>query len=352
LHRRLFVFCLVLAGLAASHDAEAQDRNPKAFLGVAAGAAGASETVLAADLATLFPQTAELRLRLMLGDSGADNLALLLDDPDVDVAFVATDALAEAADKDKSLTGKFELVAKLPPQEIHLLARSDIAKLSDLSAKQVSVGPAGSASAATAASLFNALSIEVEAVQLDDAAAIERLKDGTLAAAIILGFKPSLQVAAIPVKTGIHLLPIPFGAPLEAGYLPTALSATDYPNLIRAGSEVPAIATGMLLLAAAKDQGARERVDRFVDTFFKGFADLQTQERHPKWREVNLAASLSGFKRTSGAEAWLAAKPEAKGTPVAASVPAAALPGGVLTSKEQQEALFRQFLEWQRGKER
>ena len=49
-----------------------------------------------ADLASLFPQNASLRVAPMLGDDGVGNLALLLEDPHVDIAFVSTDALAVA----------------------------------------------------------------------------------------------------------------------------------------------------------------------------------------------------------------------------------------------------------------
>ena len=319
-----------------------------AWLGLIAGSAAASETVLAADMASLFPQDADLRVLPMLGDAGAGNLALLLDDPHADIAFVSTDALAEAAAKEKSLADRLELVARLAPQEVHILTRADIGSVSDLSGRRVNIGPAGSASAATAASLFKALGLKVELVSLDAPAAIEQLKQGAISAAMIVGGKPSPLVSAIPLNAGIRLLAIPFGVSLEATYLPTRLEPKDYPHLIRAGGEVATIATGMVLLAARSktDPGSQERVDRFVAVVFPRFAELQAQGRHPKWREVNLAASLPGFKRTRAAEGWLAARPMA-----ASAGQAPALPEGLM-SKEQQEALFTRFIEWQRGKER
>jgi uncharacterized protein len=310
--------------------------------------------MLAADMASLFPQGADLRVLPMLGDAGAGNLGLLLKDPHADIAFVSTDALAEASVREKDLADKLELVARLAPQEVHILARADIGSVLDLSGRQVSIGPAGSASAATATSLFKALGLKVEPLSLDAASAIEQLKQGAISAAMIVGGKPSALVSAIPVNAGIRLLPIPFGIPLEATYLPTRLEPKDYPNLIRAGGEVATIATGMVLLAAKSktDAGSQQRVDRFVAAVFPRFAELQAQGRHPKWREVNLAASLPGFKRTRAAEAWLAARPAEPARPMAASASQApALPEGLM-SKEQQEALFTRFIEWQRGKER
>lgn len=355
LRRVLSLVGLLLVGLSASHGARAQDESAQAWLGLIAGPAAASETVLAADMASLFASSAELRVVPMLGDTGAGNLSLLLDHPSVDLAFVSTDVLGEQAAKENSLTDKLELVARLSPQEVHLLARSDIGAASELSGKPVGFGPAGSASAIAGAALFRTLGIEIEAVHLDATAAIEQLKHGTISAAVIVGGRPSPLVAAIPITAGIHLLPVPFSAPLDAAYLPARLESADYPNLIRTGRDVTTIATGIVLLAARTkaDPGAQRRLDRFVAALFPRFAELQAQGRHPKWREVNLAASLPGLKRSRAAEAWLAATPEEKVKPLRASIAGGQVPVlPEVMSKQQQEALFRRFIEWQRGKAR
>jgi TRAP-type uncharacterized transport system substrate-binding protein len=287
----------------------------------------------------------------MLGDSGAGNLALLLDDPNIDLAFVSTDALAEASAKNKSLAEKLELVARLAPQEVHVLARSEAESLSDLSGKKVSVGPAGSASAVTATALFKALGIDVEVSNLDEARAIEELKQGELSAVVIVDAKPSPLLGAIPINIGLHLLPIRFGTPLEAAYLPTRFGAGDYSNLIRSGSEVATVATGMVLLAAKSkgDKKAQAEIDQFVAVVFPRFAELQA--RHPKWREVNLAASLPGIKRVAGAEAWLAAQAKRAVRPIAANASDQS-PAMPEMSEHQREALFKRFIEWQRDHER
>ena len=310
----------MLIGLCAAEGAHAAGSEPaqnqaaRAWLGLIAGGAAASETMLAADMASLFPHSEQLRVLPMLGDTGAGNLAALLDDPRVDLAFVSTDALAGEAAKDKTLGEKLELVARLSPQEVHLLARADIGSVAELAGRKVNFGPAGSASAATAAALFEALGIKVEVLNLDANAAIEQLKHGAVSALVMVGGKPSPLVSAIPANAGIHLLPISFDLSLETTYLPTRLNAGDYPNLIAAGSEVATVATGMVLLAARSkaDPGAPERVARFVGAVFPRFAELQAQGRHPKWRDVNLAASLPGFKRNAAAETWLA-RPAGRG---------------------------------------
>lgn len=305
-------------------------------------------------MASLFPHSEQLRVLPMLGDTGAGNLAALLGDPRVDLAFVSTDALAGETAKDNSLSDKLELVTRLSPQEVHLLARADIGSLSELAGRPVNFGPAGSASAATAAALFEALGLKVEVMDLDATAAVERLTQGTIAALVIVGGKPSPLIAAIPANAGIHLLPISFGPSLETEYLPTRLETGDYPNLIKTGSEVATVATGMVLLSKSKaDAGSSERVASFVGAVFPRFAELQAQGRHPKWREVNLAASLPGFKRNRAAEAWLAGQQVEAARPMAARANAGQAPGlpaGLTMSEQQKEALFKRFIEWQRGK--
>lgn len=352
------VVSLVLAGLVASGPVAAADkaaagvRAERSSLGLAAGPAAASETVFAADMASLFPQ-GDLSILPVLGDAGTANLARL-NTSNVDLAFVATHVLAEAVAKDVTLRDRLELVTRLAPQEVHILARADIGRVSDLSGRQVNFGPPGSASAVTAAALFKALRVEVEASSFDTAAAIERLKQGAISAVVVVGGKPAPVIGAIPLDSGIHLLPVSFGIPLEAEYLPTRLGPADYPNLIRHGDEVVTVATGLVLLAAASkdDPGSAGRVARFVETVFPRFAELQAQGRHPKWREVNLAATLPGFKRNSAAASWLLAQQEAQKRPLTANADASrapALPQSVSMSEAQKEVLFKQFIEWQRG---
>ena len=230
------VFGVALLGVVASGSAYAGGDAPQEgsaeWLGLAAGAPAAAETVLAGDLAGLFVTAEPLRVLPLLGDAGAGNIALLLDEPHVDIAFVSTDALVQAEAARKDLAQHLELVARLYPQEVHVLARADIRSLADLAGKKVNCGPYGSGSSVTASALFKALGLEVEPQSLEAGIAIERLKQGAISAVVIVGGKPSPLIAGIPPDLGLHLLPVTFGASLEAAYLPTRLLAADYPNLI------------------------------------------------------------------------------------------------------------------------
>jgi TRAP transporter TAXI family solute receptor len=355
---RLWV-CFALIGLVATANAtmgSAKDRgvNPNAdWLGVIAGGEAGSETALATEMADLFPADGTIRVVPMLGDGGLGNIKALLSEPHIDAAFVSTDALATAQNQDPTarLTERLEVVARFCPQEVHVVARADIASLADLAGKKVNFGPTGGSSTITAALLFRALGIEVDPVALDGRTAVEQLAQGAIAASVIVGAKPTPLIGEIPAGLGIHLLSIEFGRGLEETYLPARLEHDDYPNLIAAREWVPSVATGMVLLAAKTkdDPGHADRVAVLVDTLFSRFGELQTQDRHPKWREINLAAGLPGWSRATAAEAWLAQHPDKTAAPATAKTKIEA-GAAVPVSQDQREALFRQFIEWQRTK--
>jgi TRAP-type uncharacterized transport system substrate-binding protein len=351
------LFCFLVFAVPAAEAARAADSTQ---LQIITGDEAGTESALAADLAKLFAEAPALRVSP--GDAGLGNLTLLITKPDIDVAFVSTDALIEAASRESGagLPDRLEVVARLGPQEIHVLARRDIESLSGLAGQKVSVGADGGASALAATRLFAAFNVQVEPQALDDRAALEQLKRGKIAALVIVGGKPVPLLREIPDGLGLHLLPLPFVVPVQDNDLPTHFDHEDYPNLIRAEVSVPSLATGMVLLAAShKDAAsARARVERFVEAMFSRFGELKRGGRHPKWREINLAASLPGWTRSPAAAAWLAKQSNDSGAvtaqlggegkpPIEAS---AAGPAALPMNDDQKEALFKGFLEWQRAK--
>jgi len=325
------------------------------WLGVIAGDDVGSEIELAAEMAELFANDSPLRLVPVQGDGGLNNISRLLHDPHIDAGFVSTDVLADTETQNSSsnLTESLQVVARLCPQEVHLLARAGVDSLADLAGKKVNFGPVGGSSAVTARNLFRALKIEVEPVALDGRAAIEQLKQGAIDASLFVGAKPMPLIAGILANQGLHLLPIAFGAGLEEAYLPTGFDHDDYPNLIEMETEIPSVATGMVLLAAASkdDPGHADRVVQLIDTLFSHFGELQKDGRHPKWRDINLAAGLPGWTRTPAADAWLAEHPNEdarKGTQV--KIEAGAAQSNLPVGQNQRDVLFKEYLEWQRAK--
>ncbi len=347
---------MVASGYATTGTGKDLDPNSNAdWLGVIAGDEAGSETELAAEMAELVTAHAPFRVVPVPGDSGFKNISRLLNDPHIDAGFVSTDVLADAKTQSSlpHLSDKLQVVARFCPQEVHVLATAAIDSLADLAGKRVNFGPAGGGSAVTATALFRALNIEVDPVALDDREAIKQLTHGAIAASVMVGAKPMPLITEIPAREGLHLLPIAFDAGLEDAYLPTGFDHDDYPNLIEMETEIPSIATGlMLLVAAAKDdQGHADRVARLIDIFFSRFDELKTDGRHPKWREINLAASLPGWTRAPDAEAWLTQhQDESARKGSQAKIEAGAGQSTLPAGQNQRDALFKQYIEWQRAK--
>jgi hypothetical protein len=107
------------------------------------------------------------------------------------------------------------------------------------------------------------------------------------------------------------LLPVDYQSKFEDYYLPAELEASDYPNLIKPGERVPTIAVPSVLVALNWPirSNRYKRVARFVDHLFSRIDQLQTPGFDPKWKSINLAATVPGFARCSAAQQWLDRQP-------------------------------------------
>jgi hypothetical protein len=133
------------------------------------------------------------------------------------------------------------------------------------------------------------------------------------------------------------------------------LKAEDYPALIPPGGRVDTIAVPAVLAAYNWTPGSERyrKVDHFVQAFFEKFSQFQQPPFHPKWKEVVLNAPLKGWTRFAAAQTWL---DEHANTPSAETrskfdqflaARASQSAGQAPMTPEQNEALFRQFLQWQ-----
>jgi hypothetical protein len=177
------------------------------------------------------------------------------------------------------------------------------------------------------------------------------LQHGSIAASVVLGPRPVPLLAKLDAGAGLHLLPVNFEGPLETSYLPASLSHDDYPGLIASSAALPTVATGLLLLTADRrtDPAFESNIESFIATLFSRVDTLKTGRHHAKWRDINLAASLPGFIRADAAENWLNEhqNEHQQGAPKQAIEAGMAAPA---FGKDQKEALFKSFIEWQRGK--
>ncbi|MBL8259787.1 MAG: TAXI family TRAP transporter solute-binding subunit [Candidatus Competibacteraceae bacterium] len=290
-------------------------RRPSAersVLGIIAGGASGTYIRVAADMASVLDGPA-LRIAAMVGKGSAQNINDLLYLKGVDMAIVQSDVLeyVKRQDGGREIEDKIRYITKLYNEEFHLLATAKAETLTDLAGKKVNFDVAGSGTALTATLLFETLNIAVEPTYFDQATALQKLKDGEISALAYVAGKPTPLFEKIATAEPLHFLPIQYTPDLMETYLPATLNAQDYPALIPADRDIKTIAVGAVLAAYhwKTDSQRYRKVARFTDAFFRHFEAFRQPARHPKWREVNLSATLPGWTRFPAAEEWLQKRP-------------------------------------------
>ena len=323
---------------------------PNVTIGLIADGAGSTDSRVAADLAQVLNDGDRLRILPILGQGSVQNLADLIYLKGVDVAIVHSDVLTETMQSGSiPREASVQYIAKLFPEEIHILARRDIASLSDLNGKIVSIGAVGSGTELTASALLDMTHVTPNVMHDPEAIALDRLRHGEIAAMFVIGGKPVPLLQAIEPGSGLHFVPIPLNAQIVDAYLPTGLDHQHYPNLVPPGPPVDTVAVGSVLvtLAATSDTQRAKRVNRFVDTLFERFPQLRQPGLHPKWHEVNLSAQVQGWTRYPEAANYL--KKDLGDNDLRASFDNYMNQSGQKPSSmsnERREALFRDFLRW------
>ena len=325
-----------------------------------AGTSGISVRI-GEELANLIDDGATRRLVPVVGKGALQNLIDLKYLRGIDMAILPADMLDYA--RERKLIAAADpgayYITKLYNEEFHLLARRDVKSVAELANRKVNVGPQASGTAITAARLFAQLNIPVIATNEPQEVALEALRKGDIAAVALLAGKPAPLVQGIK-DTELRLLDIPFNQASNDVYVPTRLTAADYPALVPTDQPIKTIAVGAVLAVAELRQvPERDRnVANFVETFFTGFPSLLEPGHHQKWHDVNLAADLPGWRRYPPAEQWLQKNMQIAKSP---SVDEMRLMfsrflderrqanGEAPLPVQEKSALFQQFRDWQTG---
>ena len=319
----------------------------------------------------------DLRVMGILGKGGGQNVLDILKLKGVDLGITQTDILRhfkKTGAAGSNIADRIVYVTKLYNEELHVVAGSGIRELKELDNKVVNFGEAGSSADVSGRLIFEILGIRPAAVNMSQADALLAVKDGRIAATLMLDGKPLSLLRTLRPEDGLKLLRVPYTEALEDDYLPAEISAEDYPGLLPPGEPLETVAVGAVLAAYnwPRNTDRHQRVARLVNALFNRLAEFQKQPRHPKWKEVNLAATLPGWKRFPAATEWLegstrrtaavaqpavpppAPAPAANSPqqpPAAPSRPdAGATTGGQGTSGSGggDDALYREFMEWKR----
>ncbi len=346
---------LAMPAIAQSDPQQLIVRANQGTVGVITGMEGGTYAKTAADLTILDDDT--LRVLPMLGKGSLQNLSDILYLKGIDIGFVQADALTYAKQHDMfpNLADGIRYIAKLYDEEVHVLARKDITQLKDLDGQRVNVDVVGSGSAMTAEILLDEQGIHAKVENQPQVTGLQALKQGDIAAIVHVGGAPIPLLAGVAPGSGLHFLPIPVDQTLLQTYLPAEFTNKIYPDLVPAGTTIPTIAVADVMAVYAWQPHTQRynKVTRFIDAFFSKFDEFQKPPRHPKWREVNLAAEVPGWTRFQPAQDWLEQHTlagNAGGATQARFNEFLSQTNPIDFTKmtdPAKEALFRQFLNWQ-----
>lgn len=336
-------------------DDDLRNRKNTWTVGVAGGLMSGTNMTFADEMSQVLDDGDNLRVIPMVTYGAASNLEDLLYLRGVDVAVTQSDVFEyfKTQRKIANLDGRVHYILRLPISEMHLIAGKDIKTIDDLRGKKVNFGPAGSASSLTGTIVFQRFGVKVEPTLYDNPVAMQKLKSGEIAALIRVVGKPVDVLAKIPASAGLHLVPLPYSKSFSDFYTLGEFTSQDYPGLVPDGQTVDTIGVPSVLAVYnwPKNTDRYRRVARFVEALYTKWDKFQEPPRHPKWRDVNLAATVPGWTRSSVADDMLrklrhdavAEVPSSSGefsaflrTKTAAT-----------DTPEQRDALFREFLQWQ-----
>jgi TRAP transporter TAXI family solute receptor len=334
--------------------ADVGERLSKNTLVIVADAPGSTGLAITHQLAAVLADGDEMRILPTVGAGGGRNIRDVRFIKGIDLAITQTNLLARMRQSGEigALDDKIVYLAKLFNEELHIVVRADsgIGSIEQLNGRNVSLGEPGSGTQAIAHDVLERLGVAVREVDTAGTDPIARLAAGEIDAVAVVGGKP---IPALAQRSGLRLLAVPFAKPLREEFLPAALTSDDYPGLVEPGSRIDTVAVGTVLIANnwPKESDQYKKIRRFVAAFFPQIARLQAPPLHPKWREVNLAATLPGWTRFSAAETWLAQhKSESENEQAATQRDKfdqfVRARGGDSGSADDHEKLFQEFLQW------
>jgi TRAP-type uncharacterized transport system substrate-binding protein len=284
-------------------------------VGLAGGLLEGAPIRLAAEMARVADDGDNLHVLPVVTRGPTENVNSLLHLHGIDTAIINSDSLDEYKHQVPDIQRKITYVLNLFPSELHIFVRPEIQSLGDLVGKKVNFNTMGTAAAYSGPLIFSRLGLDVEKTFIPHQVALEQMRkgEGGMAAVVFVTSKPVDAFVRGHFEPGFKFLPVAYNRNLEDYYLPTTLEAADYPNLIKQGERVDTIAVPTALVAFNWPANSKryDRVARFVEHLFSRLDKLQEPAFDPKWRSINLAATVPGLARFPAAQAWLDEHPHA-----------------------------------------
>ncbi|MBX9775447.1 MAG: C4-dicarboxylate ABC transporter [Xanthobacteraceae bacterium] len=325
-------------------------------LGIAGGQLSGTYMTFANELAEVLDDGDNLRVLPIVSYGAASNLDDLLYLRGVDVAVTQSDVFEyfQTQRKTAGLQNRVHYIIRLPVSEVHIMAKRNIRSLEDLRGKKVNFGPAGSGSSLTGPIIFQRAGVKVEQTQFDNPVALQKLRSGEIDALIRMVSKPIDFFAKIPAKDDFHLVPIPFDKKFSDYYTLAEFTKAEYPTLISEGDTTTGLGVPAVLAVynwPLQSDRAR-RVKRLVERMFANWEKFQSPPRHPKWKEVNLAATVPGWTRWAPAEEQLQIMRAQQAQTAGTQRPVTSGQSTSNLNEAERQRLYREFQQWQQSPKR
>jgi len=237
-------------------------------------------------IATELDHESNLKIFPVFGDGAVSAPQVLANYTDIGAVILPSDIPAYRISQKLGNFDGLTYIARLSSLPIYLVARRDIADVSQLAGKRVATGPATSAAFATGELIMGAADVSFLRVPLSGPDGLKALAAGRAEAALVLGKSPAL--ASLPPGQ-FHLLALTGSPQISSIYQPALLNAEDAPNLMKAGETVETLASSLVIAVPTKAHSA-------ALTSFEN--ELLKFERRSGG--TNLAAEVPGWTRANG----------------------------------------------------
>lgn len=321
-HISLGLFLSFFLALAAPAQAEKG-------LGIVTGPETGTYMTIGKDIAKIASR-ADLPVTLKPSSGSIENIRRIAEsEKGVSLGIVQSDVLTflqrSTKPRSQAIAKRLRLVFPLYPEEIHVLARKDIASFSELRDKRVVIGEEGSGNMVTSMNLFAITGTRpAELIQVPPAEGILKVLNNEADAMIFVGGRPVplfqnlAELSTIDngknayLLKNIHFLPLN-DEKVRKEYEPALLSSSDYPFI---SGTVPTSAVTAVLISfdfsSEKNTYYTERCKELdtLSTLIRENYDALKTMGHPKWREANLNKEVTFW--TKDTCAWMSVK---KNTP-------------------------------------
>ena len=258
------------------------------------------------DLATYVAPKAGIELRALPSKGSVENIKRMRDEPGTKLALIQADVYQ--AYKDLATAGNREALRIIAPlrvvlplynEEIYMVVRSDspLRSISDIRGQRINIGPIGSGTAMTAATLYRMMFGEPMADEKistlsNEDALIALVKDKTIDVVMVVAGQPAKLFVGIEpgVEKYFRLLQLddaPTTVAAFGTYVPSTIRASSYPVWLTQDQPILAVKTLLVTYDYNLPQ-TREALVRFAKSLCENFRTLQS-EGHAKWREVSLS---------------------------------------------------------------